>query len=182
MSLKHLLSLFFITYSFFINAQDSLYWNQFLTEQEVDSIVFYETDGKQNSNIPNKDIYDNLLSNWKKFDLSITDSLNSYYEMHTSISISDSISFHKALTIIKKDSCSLVSVSRCPPVYRDIIIFYSKKKVIYGAKICLSCKSIITSKSDNDKCLNYVINNLGLYKFYQLYPEMEDEFKEIKSR
>ncbi len=102
--------------------------------------------------IENKEILSELLFDRKPNELNGTEFLNDVSKV---ISIKKEIpasDFDNIKEIFKEQSCSVNIATSCISVFRDILVFYKKEKIVGIAKICFSCKDnhIIGTTSNTD--------------------------------
>ncbi|WP_055437551.1 hypothetical protein [Lacinutrix algicola] len=110
--------------------------------------------------IENKELLSSLLFDRKPTKLNGIEFINELDKVATKkrdIPISD---FQEIKEIFKEQSCSVNVAYSCISVFRDILVFYQKNKVVGIAKICFSCNDhhiigTTSNTSDFGQCGKY---------------------------
>lgn len=114
---------------------------KYFIQSKIDKIVFCKTKGGVLNDTLNRAVFNELLSDWRPSTMDLSVAQKYYEEIRV---VTDSAMISEFVKSLPLDSCQSYSVSRCPPVYRDIILFYNGAELVTSLKVCLECGSTVS--------------------------------------
>ena len=152
-----------------LSAQDSFKWEDYLPEQQIDSIIFLAPVKKEPHILTVKEKQGMTKAELKalkrfhdeitKFHQRILEPITEYSEyLHIyeiKKTVSNATDIQDIVKLLPKDKCDTIAArEKCVPVYRDCSLFYSKGKIVFGIKIAFHCQYIHTTPdSQSGRCL-----------------------------
>ncbi len=162
--------LFFILtqLSISICQSQSINWNNYLPQQQIDSIVFLSTNKsgprvltkKDSSSMSQKELQAVEILNQKIQTCFHSNQFptNNYSEYLEVYEIKQQVSTLKEIAplmeLFPHTKCTSLAGDRCPPQFRDCVLFFNKGKLVYVLKICFDCDYIYSTPDTYEaKCL-----------------------------
>ena len=152
---KLLVGLIVLLLSSTLGIGQTFKWSDYLVENEVDSIVVFKTYKGGTYQITKKDSFN--LSKIELEDIAVLNRkisscfydhdfpLNDYSDYEELYEVqkifTKELKIKELVQLFPKVDCANMSVmvTRCPPSYRDVVVFYKDKNPFFALKICFGC-------------------------------------------